>query len=176
MLGHPHSTERLDVSKCQQLQQLPPLATLSALQTLHLSGCLLQQLPPLDDLTALGTLELLECRPLQRLPPLDVLKAMQMLELTCCFVLRKLPQLDGITALQGTCSRVSSMGNCLVVLHNICATVLKMMADAASNCSDNRGFFPVLSSSWSKDITGVLSNLQCTCISVNGVRAQKRPA
>jgi hypothetical protein len=50
-----------------------------------------------------------------------------------------------------------------------------MIADAASLCRDNRVFFAFLSSIRSKDITGALSILQYTCISVEEVEAQKRP-
>jgi Leucine-rich repeat (LRR) protein len=86
---------------CEQLQQLPPLATLTALQTLKLWRCLqLQQLPPLATLPALRTLKLHKCFELQQLPPLATLTALQTLEVVDCMQLQELPPLATLTALQ----------------------------------------------------------------------------
>jgi Leucine-rich repeat (LRR) protein len=117
---------------------LPPLATLSALQTLRLSGCLLQQLPPLDNLTALRKLELWHNPQLQCLPPLDGLKALQTLDLTRCSELRQLPLLDGLTALQdlflsrcekllGSCVKLPSTHESGVRVHAIHGGKLRVL-------------------------------------------------
>jgi hypothetical protein len=77
--------QRLKLAHCQQLQLLPPLATLTALQALELNGCnQLQQLPPLATLTALQTLNLRDCSQLQQLPSLATLTALQTLDLRGC--------------------------------------------------------------------------------------------
>jgi hypothetical protein len=54
------------------------------------------------------------------------------------------------------------VGNPLEVLHNIYFS----KADAAANCSGSRLVLAILSSMWSKELTGVLPSLQCTCVSV----------
>jgi hypothetical protein len=62
------------------------------------------------------------------------------------------------------------MSNPLQVSHNICAA-----KGEASICSTSRVVLTILSSMWSKDITGVLFNLQRTCICVWKAGAQKGP-
>jgi hypothetical protein len=86
---------------CQQLQQLPPLVTLTALQALKLWSCFqLQKLPPLATLTALRKLQLFKCFQLKQLPLLASLTALQTLSLRECPQLQQLPSLATLTALQ----------------------------------------------------------------------------
>jgi hypothetical protein len=93
--------QTLSLYHCPQVQQLPPLASLIALQTLNLSICeQLQQLPPLATLTALRALELDGCSQLQQLPPLATLTALHTLTLQDCLRLQQLPSLATLTALQ----------------------------------------------------------------------------
>jgi hypothetical protein len=102
--------QTLTLRACEQLEQLPPLATLTALRTLKLHHCFqLEQLPPLNTLTSLSTLELHYCRQLQRLPPLDTLTALSTLELHDCHQLQQLAPLATLTALQTL--RVQRCGN-----------------------------------------------------------------
>jgi hypothetical protein len=75
--------QTLELQSLIKIEMLPPVATLTRLQTLDLSVChMLQQLPPLATLTALLTLKLSNCDELQSLPPLDTLEALQTLDLT----------------------------------------------------------------------------------------------
>jgi hypothetical protein len=93
--------QTLTLQLCKQLQELPLLATLTALQTLALCHCQqLQQLPPLATLTALQTLILRDCEKLQQLPPLATLTALQTLTLIDCNKLQQLPPLATLTALK----------------------------------------------------------------------------
>jgi internalin A len=60
-----------DLKNCEALEQMPPLASLTALQALILRGCLsLKHLPRLVALTALQKFDLSGCEQLQQLPPL----------------------------------------------------------------------------------------------------------
>jgi hypothetical protein len=108
----PHMTRLQALSlRGSDLQELPPLSSLTALQTLELHDCQqLQQLPPLDTLTALQTLQLnslvsfsfLFCR-LQRVPPLAILTALQTLQIAHCTGVEELPTLATLTGLQTRC-------------------------------------------------------------------------
>src|SRR3954471_24729029 len=61
-LGRLISLIRLDLSGCEQLQDLQPLASLTSLQSLDLSSCeQLQDLQPLAALTSLQVLNFLGC-------------------------------------------------------------------------------------------------------------------
>jgi Leucine-rich repeat (LRR) protein len=99
--GVSFSTKKLDLSCCQQLQQLPALDNPASLQTLVLNRCeQLQHLPSLDTLTSLKMLDISSCRQLRRLPPLNRLTALQERDVRSCQQLEDLPPLDRLTALR----------------------------------------------------------------------------
>jgi Leucine-rich repeat (LRR) protein len=92
--------QTLELDHCPGLEQLPPLDPLTALQTLQVTGLWhLLQVPPLATLTALQTLQLAHCEELQTLPPLDTLTALQTLVLSG-FSLQRIPPVANLTALQ----------------------------------------------------------------------------
>jgi Leucine-rich repeat (LRR) protein len=100
-LSHLTALQTLQLKAFKSLSELPPLATLTALQTLEVSLCeMLQQLPPVVTLTALHTLKLCNMFSLSELPPLDTLRALQTLELRSCDKLQRIPSLAALTALQ----------------------------------------------------------------------------
>jgi Leucine-rich repeat (LRR) protein len=86
---------------CKQLQQLPPVATLTALQSLELCKChQIQQLPPLAMLTALHKLVLKDFEHFEQLRPLVTLTALLTLHLCNFHRLQQLPSLATLTALK----------------------------------------------------------------------------
>ena len=93
--------QSLDLTRCDRLQNLQPLAKLATLRNLHLNGCWqLQDLQPLAGLTALQNLSLSWCRQLQDLQPLAGLTELQSLALNGCMQIQDLQPLSGLTGLQ----------------------------------------------------------------------------
>jgi len=93
--------QTLRLSRCRQLSELTPLASLSALQTLDLSSCgQLSNLTPLASLSALQTLNLSGFGQLSELTPLASLSALQTLYLRFCHQLSDLTPLASLSALQ----------------------------------------------------------------------------
>jgi Leucine-rich repeat (LRR) protein len=93
--------QTLKLRSFQKLKALPTLARLTALQTLDVSFCLrLKHLPSLATLAALQTLKLFAMSRLVDLPPLDTLTALQTLDLGWCSQLQGIPSLATLTALQ----------------------------------------------------------------------------
>jgi Leucine-rich repeat (LRR) protein len=102
--------QTLELVHCERLKQLPPLDTLTALQQLKTNALVrLQRVPPLATLTALQTLELANCAQFQEVPPLDTLTALHTLVLSG-FALQQIPPLATLTALQ-----LLSLHSCLKV-------------------------------------------------------------
>jgi Leucine-rich repeat (LRR) protein len=87
----------LGLSRCEQLQDLRPLARLTAVQSLNLGVCKqLQDLRPLARLSALQRLNLSGFEQLQDLQPLAGLTALQSLKLVGCEQLQDLRPLAGL--------------------------------------------------------------------------------
>ncbi|HUW28275.1 MAG TPA: COR domain-containing protein, partial [Sulfuriferula sp.] len=82
--------QTLNLSGCEQITDFAPLAKLTALQTLDLSGCKqITDLAPLAKLTALQTLDLSGCKQITDLAPLAKLTALKFLGLQRTFVLSR---------------------------------------------------------------------------------------
>jgi internalin A len=95
------SVQSLDLSLCEQLNDLSPLAGLTSLYTLDLSGCeQLNDLSPLAGLTSLQSLNLSWCNQLRDLSPLAALTSLQTLGLSGCEQLKDLSPLADLTSLQ----------------------------------------------------------------------------
>jgi internalin A len=97
-LGQSTSIQGLNLSRCEQLTDLSPLAGLASLQTLELYGCRLTDLSPLAGLTSLQTLGLSRNEQLTDFSPLAGLASLQTLELFFCG-LTDLSPLAGLTSL-----------------------------------------------------------------------------
>jgi Leucine-rich repeat (LRR) protein len=83
------------------LRELPPLSSLTALQSLEVHDCQhLREVPSLDTLTALQTLDCAHCEELEELPTLATLTALQIMNVVGCHNLYELPSLCTLTALQ----------------------------------------------------------------------------
>jgi Leucine-rich repeat (LRR) protein len=88
---------------CEKQQQLPPLATLTVLQTLELQmygNDQIQQMPSFGTLAALRSLELRGFDQVQQLPSVDTLTALRSLELVGFEQVQQLPSLAALTTLQ----------------------------------------------------------------------------
>ncbi|MCE9610521.1 MAG: hypothetical protein K8R23_10040 [Chthoniobacter sp.] len=86
---------------CAEVNDLTPLAGLTQLQCLHLSGCpSLVDLGPLAALTQLQELRLRHCTDVKDLAPLAGLTQLQLLDLTHCTGVADLSPLAGLTQLQ----------------------------------------------------------------------------
>jgi hypothetical protein len=93
--------QTLKLEAFKNLSMLPPLATLTALQTLEVSSWeMLQQFPSLAALTALQTLKLYAMFSLLEVPALHTLTALQTLEIRSCDKLQGISSLAALTALQ----------------------------------------------------------------------------
>ena len=92
----------LDLSGCKQVRDLGPLAGLTALQSLDLSWChYIAGLSPLAGLTALQSLNLeASCHLIAEFSPLAGLTALQSLNLWGCRQISELSPLAGLTSLQ----------------------------------------------------------------------------
>jgi len=82
-LAHVTSLQSLDVSWCTQISDLTRLAHLSSLQSLHLRGCdQISNVTPLRHLTGLQSLNLSGCNQIGDLTPLAQLTCLQSLDLS----------------------------------------------------------------------------------------------
>jgi Leucine-rich repeat (LRR) protein len=84
-----------------EITKLPGLSTLTALQTLDLTGCrTITVLTGLSALTSLRKLILRYCSKLSVLPDLSAITSLQTLDLYKCYTLSVLPDLSALTSLQ----------------------------------------------------------------------------
>jgi predicted nucleotidyltransferase len=91
------SLQSLDLSWCEQLSDLSPLASLTSLQTLDLSWCKqLNDLSPLAGLTSLQSLDLHSCKQLSDLTPLAGLTSIRRLRLSECLGVRRFAPLESL--------------------------------------------------------------------------------
>ncbi len=87
----------LNLSGCEGVGELGPLAGLTALTTLGLSGCKgVRELGPLAGLTALATLSLSGCEGVGELGPLAGLTALTTLTLSGCHGIRQVQPIRGL--------------------------------------------------------------------------------
>jgi hypothetical protein len=106
-----HPLKRLHVLELgdnEWLRELPPVSTLTALQTLKVFHCEnLHALSPLASLAALQSLNVNCCDSLEHFPELNSCISLRRLDLRCCRVLKLLPSLSNLTSLQ-----TLDLGNC----------------------------------------------------------------
>jgi len=95
------SLTSLDLSSCQQVRDLSPLASLTSLTSLNLRECeQISDLSPLASLTSLTSLDLSSCQQVRDLSPLASLTSLTSLDLSRCWQVRDLSPLAKLSNLQ----------------------------------------------------------------------------